>query len=68
MKTSDVPIKLIKINNHIELEDGNKYISLDMPSHRKCLERIGFKKYSNYGWRVWNNHLNEINTKQLKKE
>ncbi len=29
LKTSDVPIKLIKINNLIELEDGNKYISLD---------------------------------------
>ena len=39
-----------------------------MPSHRKFLESIGFKKYSNYGWRVLNNHLNEINTKQLKKE
>ena len=35
-----------------------------MPSHRKFLESIGFKKYSNYGWRVLNNHLNEINTKQ----
>ncbi len=29
LKTSDVPIKLIKINNFIELEEGNKYISLD---------------------------------------
>ena len=26
---SDVPIKLIKINNHVELEDGDKYISID---------------------------------------
>ena len=43
-------------------------IIFDMPSHRKFLESIGFKKYSNYGWRVLNNHLNEINTKQLKKE
>ena len=39
-----------------------------MPSHRKFLETIGFKKYSNYGWRVLNNHLNEVHTKQLKKE
>ncbi|MBD1153985.1 UDP-3-O-[3-hydroxymyristoyl] N-acetylglucosamine deacetylase [Pelagibacterales bacterium SAG-MED23] len=29
LKYSDVPIKLIKINNHIEVEDGNKYISFD---------------------------------------
>ena len=29
LKNSDVPIKLIKINNNIELEEGNKYISLD---------------------------------------
>ncbi len=29
LKTSDVPIKLIKINNLTELEEGNKYISLD---------------------------------------
>ena len=26
LKNSDVPIKLIKINNHVELEDGDKYI------------------------------------------
>ena len=29
LKTSDVPIKIIKINNFTELEQGNKYISLD---------------------------------------
>ena len=29
LKTSDVPIKLIKINNFVELEDGDKYISID---------------------------------------
>ena len=29
LRTSDVPIKLIKINNHIELEEDNKYISLN---------------------------------------
>ncbi len=29
LKTSDVPIKLIKINNHIELEEDDKYISID---------------------------------------
>ena len=29
LKTSDVPIKLIKINNRVEFEEGNKFISLD---------------------------------------
>ena len=29
LKTSDVPIKLIKINSHVELEEENKYISLN---------------------------------------
>ena len=29
LKASDVPIKLIKINNFIELDEGNKYISID---------------------------------------
>ena len=64
-------IELSKIK-HLELplikiKEG-KFISFEMPSHKKFLESIGFKKYSNYGWRVLNNHLNEINTKQLKKE
>ena len=59
IKHLDLPLIVIK---------NDKYISFDMPSHRKFLESIGFKKYSNYGWRVLNNHLNEINTKQLKKE
>ena len=29
LRNSDVPIKLIKINNHIEIEEEDKYISLD---------------------------------------
>jgi UDP-3-O-[3-hydroxymyristoyl] N-acetylglucosamine deacetylase len=29
LKTSDIPIKLIKINNHVEITEGNKYISLN---------------------------------------
>ena len=28
-KHSDIPIKIIRINNHIELKDGNKFISID---------------------------------------
>ena len=59
IKHLDLPLITIK---------NDKYISFDMPSHRKFLETIGFKKYSNYGWRVLNNHLNEVHTKQLKKE
>ena len=60
-KIRHLELPLIKINE-------GKFISFEMPSHKKFLESIGFKKYSNYGWRVLNNHLNEINTKQLKKE
>ena len=59
IKHLDLPLITIK---------NDKYISFDMPSHRKFLESIGFKKYSNYGWRVLNNHLNEINTKIIKKD
>ena len=42
-----------------------KYISFDMPSHKKFLESIGFKKFSTYGWRVLNNHLKEIHNQEL---
>ena len=42
-----------------------KYISFDMPAHKKFLESIGFKKLSTYGWRVLNNHLKEIHNKEL---
>ena len=51
----------------ISIEEKN-YISFDMPSHKKFLESIGFKKFSNYGWKVLNGHLKEINTKELNKE
>ena len=59
IKHLDLPLITIK---------NNGYISFDMPAHRKFLESIGFKKFSNYGWRVLNNHLKEINTKEIKKE
>ncbi len=49
----------------IQIKEG-RYISFDMPAHKKFLESIGFKKFSNYGWRVLNNHLKEIHTKELK--
>jgi hypothetical protein len=51
----------------ISIQQG-QYIKFGMPAHKKFLESIGFKKFSNYGWRVLNSHLKEIHTKQLKKE
>ena len=64
-------IELSKIK-HLDLPlisiEQKNYISFDMPAHKKFLESIGFKKFSNYGWRVLNGHLKEINTKLLKKE
>ena len=64
-------IELSKIK-HLELplikiKEG-KFISFDLPSHRNFLESIGFKKFSNYGWRVLNNHLKEIHTQEIKRE
>ena len=62
-------IELSKIK-HLDLPlisiEKKKYISFDMPAHKKFLENIGFKKFSNYGWRVLNNHLKEIHSKELK--
>ena len=59
-------IELSKIK-HLDLPlisiQKDKYISFDMPAHKKFLESIGFKKYQSAGWRVLNNHLNEINNK-----
>ena len=57
-KIKHLDLPLIKISKE-------KYISFAMPAHEKFLKSIGFKKYSNYGWRVLNNHLNEIHTKEL---
>ena len=61
-------IKLSKIK-HLELPlitiKQEKYISFDMPAHKKFLESIGFKKFSTYGWRVLNNHLKEIHNQEL---
>ena len=64
-------IELSKIK-HLELplisiNEDQHYMKFDMPSHRKFLESIGFKKFSNYGWRVLNNHLKEIHTQESKR-
>jgi len=67
---NEVQEQLIKISQvkHLELPlltiKQDKYISFDMPAHKKFLESIGFKKYSNYGWRVLKNHIKEINYKE----
>ena len=37
-----------------------KFISFDMPSHKKFIEGIGFKKYSNQGFRTLNGHFKQI--------
>ena len=64
-------IELSKIK-HLDLPlisiKQESYISFDMPAHKKFLESIGFKKYSTYGWKVLNGHLNEIHSKELKKD
>ncbi len=44
LKKSDVPIKLIKVNNFIELNEGNKYISLEKSNTTLEIEfEINFK-------------------------
>ncbi len=56
LSRSDVPIKIIKINNHIEMKDGNKYISLDKSN--TTLE-IDFE--INYENQIIKNQKNKIN-------
>ena len=59
-KIKHLELPLIKINY-------GKFLSFAMPSHKKFLESIGFKKFSNYGWRVLNNYLKEIHTQESKR-
>ena len=56
LKKSDVPIKIIKINTHIELEDGDKYISIDKSN--TTLE-IDFE--INYKNKLIKNQKNKVN-------
>ena len=58
IKHLDLPLITIK---------QDKYISFDMPSHKKFLESIGFKKYQSAGWKVLNGHLKEIHNKEIQK-
>ncbi len=56
LKTSDVPIKLIKINKHVEIAEGDKYISVDKSN--ATLE-IDFEiNYENHVISCQNNKVN----------
>ena len=56
LKNSDVPIKLIKINNKIELEEGDKYISID-----KSNTTLEIEFEINYQNKVIKNQKNKVN-------
>ncbi len=56
LKNSDVPIKLIKINNHVEIEDGNKHISID-----KSNTTLEIEFEINYKNKLINNQKNKVN-------
>ena len=63
-------IKLSKIKvNDLPLLSmvQDKYIKFDMPSHKKFLEEVGFKKYSNKGFQAINGHLKQIHQAELNK-
>ena len=51
IKVNDLPLISMK---------QDKYISFDMPSHKKFIESLGFKKYSNQGFRTLNGHFKQI--------
>ena len=63
LKNSDIPIKLIKINNKVEVEEGSKYISLD--TSNTTLE-IEFE--INYENKVIKNQKNKVNVFEDKLE
>ena len=56
LKVSDVPIKLIKINNFIELEEGHKYISID-----KSNTTLEIEFEINYKNQIIKNQKNKVN-------
>ena len=65
LKYSDVPIKLIKINNHIELKEGDKYISLSKSNTTLEIEfEINYKnqliKSQKNKVNVFEDNLNDI--------
>ena len=56
LKISDVPIKLIKINNKVELEEGGKYISID-----KSNTTLEIEFEINYQNKLIKNQKNKVN-------
>ncbi len=63
LKQSDVPIKLIKINNLIECEEGDKYISLD-----KSNTTLDIEFEINYKNSLINKQKNKVNVFEDKLE
>ena len=60
-----IKLSQIKVNDLplISMEQ-EKFISFDMPSHKKFIESLGFKKYSNQGFRTLNSHFRTIQEAQ----
>ena len=56
LKNSDIPIKLIKINNSVEIEDGNKFISIE-----KSNTTLEIEFEINYENQLISNQKNKIN-------
>ena len=56
LKNSDVPIKLVKINNKVELEEGDKYISID-----KSNTTLEIEFEINYQNKFIKNQKNKVN-------
>ena len=56
LKSSDVPIKLIKINNNVEVEEGNKFISIE-----KSNTSLEIEFEINYENQLIKNQKNKIN-------
>ena len=63
LKNSDVPIKLIKINNSVEIEEGKKFISID-----KSNTTLEIEFEINYENQLINNQKNKINVFEDKLE
>ena len=57
VKVNDLPLISMK---------QDKWISFDMPSHKHFLESIGFKKFSNIGFKTLGKHFQEVHSKELK--
>ena len=62
-KKSDVPIKLIKINNYVKIEEGNKFISIE-----KSNTALDIEFEINYENQLIKNQKNKINVFEDKLE